>query len=83
LRLDLEADLARRGLFFAPDPGADATIGGMVANNAAGIRALRYGAARDDVLGLEVVLASGEVITTGSRSVPPRGRRRPAGAPTR
>lgn len=69
LRLDLEDQLARHGLFFPPDPGANATIGGMVANNAAGIRALKYGATRDNVLGLEVVLADGSVITTGSRSV--------------
>lgn len=69
LRLDLEDRLGREGLFFAPDPGANATIGGMIANNAAGIRALKYGATRHNVLGLEVVLASGEVIRTGSRSV--------------
>lgn len=69
LRLDLEDHLGRHGLFFAPDPGANATIGGMIANNAAGIRALKYGATRHNVLGLEVVLASGEVIKTGSRSV--------------
>lgn len=69
LRLDLEAHLAQQGLFFAPDPGANATIGGMIANNAAGIRALKYGATKDNVLGLEVVLADGELIKTGSRSV--------------
>ncbi|MGF1664971.1 MAG: FAD-binding oxidoreductase [Acidimicrobiia bacterium] len=69
LRLDLEDHLSKTGLFFAPDPGANATIGGMVANNAAGIRALKYGATKDNVLGLEVVLADGSIITTGSRSV--------------
>lgn len=69
LRLDLEDHLAKQGLFFAPDPGANASIGGMVANNAAGIRALKYGATKDNVLGLEVVLANGTVITTGSRSI--------------
>lgn len=69
LRLDLEEHLGRFGLFFAPDPGANATVGGMIANNAAGIRALKYGATRSNVLGLEVVLASGEVIRTGSRSI--------------
>ena len=66
---DMNRVLARHGLFFAPDPGANASIGGMVANNAAGLRTVKYGATRDNVLALEVVLASGEVIRTGSRSV--------------
>ena len=70
LRLDLEEHLsAKHGLFFAPDPGANASIGGMIANNAAGVRALRYGSAAANVLALEVVLADGTVISTGSRSV--------------
>jgi D-lactate dehydrogenase (cytochrome) len=66
---DMNRELARYGLFFAPDPGANASIGGMVANNAAGIRTVRYGATRDNVLALQVVMANGEVIRTGSRSV--------------
>lgn len=66
---DMNKELARQGLFFAPDPGANASLGGMLANNAAGIRTVKYGATRDNVLALEVVLASGEVIRTGSRSV--------------
>lgn len=66
---DMNKILAQHGLFFAPDPGANASIGGMVANNAAGIRTVKYGATRDNVLALEVVLANGEVIRTGSRSV--------------
>ncbi|MDH5292755.1 MAG: FAD-binding oxidoreductase [Acidimicrobiia bacterium] len=69
LRLDLEDHLSRQGLFFAPDPGANATVGGMIANNAAGVRALKYGATRDNVLGLEVVLANGSIVRTGSRSI--------------
>jgi D-lactate dehydrogenase (cytochrome) len=66
---DLNARLARSGLFFAPDPGANASIGGMLANNAAGIRTVRYGAAKDNVLRMQVVLADGRVISVGSRSV--------------
>jgi D-lactate dehydrogenase (cytochrome) len=66
---DLNARLARDGLFFAPDPGANASIGGMLANNAAGIRTVRYGATRDNVLRMQVVLADGRVTYVGSRSV--------------
>lgn len=66
---DMNKTLAQYGLFFAPDPGANASIGGMVANNAAGTRTVRYGATRDNIMALEVVLANGEIIRTGSRSV--------------
>ncbi|MEM7334774.1 MAG: FAD-linked oxidase C-terminal domain-containing protein [Chloroflexota bacterium] len=66
---DMNQQLAQYGLFFAPDPGANASIGGMVANNAAGTRTVRYGATRDNVLALEVVLANGEIVRTGSRSI--------------
>jgi len=66
---DMNKILARVGLFFAPDPGANASVGGMVANNAAGIRTVKYGATRDNVLALEVVLANGQVIHTGARAV--------------
>ena len=69
LRLDLEERLGQQGLFFPPDPGANASIGGMIANNAAGIRALKYGATSANILGLEVVLADGTVVNTGSRSI--------------
>lgn len=65
---DMNARLARQGLFFAPDPGANASVGGMIANNAAGSRALRYGTTKDNVLRLQVVLASGEIIRTGTRA---------------
>jgi D-lactate dehydrogenase (cytochrome) len=63
----LNERLARQGLFFPPDPGADASIGGMIANNAAGTRSLRYGTTKDNVLRLQVVLPSGDIIRTGSR----------------
>ncbi|MBK8135086.1 MAG: FAD-binding oxidoreductase [Chloroflexi bacterium] len=66
---DLNAQLARYGLFFPPDPGANATIGGMLANNAAGIRTVKYGATKDNVLKMQVVLADGRIITVGSRSI--------------
>ncbi len=70
LRLDLEDQLSKQfGLFFPPDPGANASVGGMLANNAAGVRALRYGSAAANVLGLEVVLANGTIVRTGSRSI--------------
>jgi D-lactate dehydrogenase (cytochrome) len=63
---DMNKSLSRHGLFFAPDPGANATIGGMIANNASGIRTIKYGATRDNVSKLEVVLPTGEVIRTGT-----------------
>lgn len=69
LRRDLETYLSTYGLFFPPDPGANASIGGMIANNAAGIRTIKYGATRDNVLALTAVLADGRIIRTGSRSV--------------
>ncbi|MBI3964419.1 MAG: FAD-binding oxidoreductase [Chloroflexi bacterium] len=65
---NLNAFLAPHGLIFPPDPGSSkmCTVGGMVANNSRGMRAVKYGSTGDYVLGLEVVLPSGEVVTTGS-----------------
>jgi D-lactate dehydrogenase (cytochrome) len=65
---DMNHMLARNGLFFAPDPGANATIGGMVANNASGVRTVKYGTTKDNVLRLMVVLPTGEIFQAGSLS---------------
>ncbi|MCP4415865.1 MAG: FAD-binding oxidoreductase [Chloroflexi bacterium] len=66
---DLNEMLGQHGLFFAPDPGANASIGGMLANNASGSRTVKYGATKDNVLAMEVALADGRLIQVGSRSI--------------
>ena len=65
LRKQLNRQCSRHGLFFPPDPGADATIGGMIANNASGVQTVKYGATRDCVMRLTVVLPDGAIIHTG------------------
>ncbi len=68
LRKELNRQAGKHGLFFPPDPGADATIGGMIANNASGVQTVKYGATKDYVLRLTVVLPQGDVIYTGCKA---------------
>ncbi|GAB4256058.1 MAG: FAD-binding oxidoreductase [Deferrisomatales bacterium] len=65
---DLNRRLRHSGLFFPPDPGTPATVGGMIANNASGPHAVGYGPTRDYVQRLTVVLATGEVLELGTRA---------------
>jgi D-lactate dehydrogenase (cytochrome) len=65
---DLNDKLKHTGLFFPPDPGARATLGGMIANNASGTRTIYYGSTKDYVLRLSVALANGEIIKLGTRA---------------
>ena len=69
--IELEQAAAAKGLLFPPDPGSHttATVGGNVAECSGGLRALKYGVTRDYVLGVEAVLATGEIIRSGGRLV--------------
>ncbi len=66
----LQVEVEKRGLFYPPDPASkkESFIGGNIATNAGGPRCLKYGVTRDYVLGLEVVLAQGEVLRLGGRT---------------
>lgn len=70
LNADLKVAVATQGLWYAPDPASAAfcTLGGNVATNAGGLCCVKYGVTRDAVLGLEVVLADGQVVRLGRRT---------------
>jgi len=67
---DLNRALAPHGVFYPPTPASSrlATIGGEIANNASGIRSVKYGAVRDSVLGMKVVMANGDLVNLGART---------------
>lgn len=67
---DLDGAARKEGLFYAPDPGSKtiSRIGGNVSTNAGGMSGVKYGATRDNVLGVQVVLADGRVLNLGGRT---------------
>ncbi|HHY10221.1 MAG TPA: FAD-binding protein [Firmicutes bacterium] len=66
--LDFQEAVEKIGFFYAPDPGEkSAAVGGTVATNAGGMRAVKYGVTRDHVIGLEVVLPNGELVNLGGK----------------
>ena len=68
LRKEVNRQTGKYGLFFPVDPGADASIGGMIGNNASGVQTVKYGATRDHVMQMTVVLPQGEVIQVGCKA---------------
>ena len=68
LRKELNRQCGKHGLFFPVDPGADASIGGMIANNASGVQTVKYGATKDYVMKLTIVLPHGNIIHTGCKA---------------
>ncbi|MFA5074190.1 MAG: FAD-linked oxidase C-terminal domain-containing protein [Nitrospirota bacterium] len=68
---NFQREVEAKGLFYPPDPASHdtSTIGGNVAECAGGLRAVKYGVTKDYILGLEVVLPTGEIIRTGARTI--------------
>jgi len=70
LLMEISAYVEQKGLFYPPDPGEkSATIGGNIATNAGGMRAVKYGVTKDYVRGLEAVLPGGEIVEFGGKVV--------------
>ena len=67
----LQNEVEKLGLFYPPDPGSSSvcTIGGNVANNAGGLRGLKYGVTKNYVMGVEIVLPNGELLKTGGKNL--------------
>ena len=67
----LNAEVAKNGLIYPPDPGtvATATLGGTAAENAGGLRGLKYGVSKHYIMGMEVVLPNGDIINCGGKNV--------------
>lgn len=67
-REQLNDDIRATGLFFPVDPGANASLGGMIATRASGTTTVRYGSMRDNILGLKIIMPDGSLISTGTRA---------------